>query len=281
MVNLSPWNSSIQNYEMWLENTGPRAVKRWRRGINSSDEAAVEGAIAEAVAWDFLRCRVDTITLADDPSTGGPDFLCHVGAKRFFVEVTNMTRDSVTEHTGLIENQHGPRWYALLTAQVDRKVTKKAGKSSDLGAPLLLVLTTLHFDASHACVCQDSIACLLTSDTGISSIYDPTTGEAVGDEFQSTDLRYAVFVEPPLILDSNGNPVFRVVRRNISAVVVCGFGLMPPDMRAFGALHPDPVHVFEPAWLSDVPFCKYAQWPLSESFAVAWLPTSKSARNGL
>lgn len=270
-LDIGPWGPSIRPYADWLDRLDPAAARHWALRLRSPELASVEGAVAEAVAWDFLSHRVDLIS-PGALATGGPDFRCEKAGFTFYVEVTNLTRSVVTEWTGLSEELTGPRNYGDLTGLIKREVSGKAGQGRNLGAPYLVLVTTLHGMASHICVDRAHVAHVLHSTTAISGDFDPDRGEVVGPLRQITRMELSTFTKQFSV-----DPA----RRNVSAVLVGGFGTYP-DVRVLGVSHPDPARPFDSSLLHDVPFFEFTAWPPDPRIIARWtLPEREPKRSSL
>lgn len=243
-MNLEPWSTSVRDFADWLALQNSTTAKGWGRRLNADNDATVEGAVAEAVAWDFLYNRVDRITLHEDPSAGGPDFLCEKNGL-FLVEVTNIATSTTAQRTGLHPAQEGFGYYATLTNQLVNEVQTKAAKAAGLVHPLVLLATTLHFDASALCVNKHHLEELLLGSGGVGSSIDLTTGDSRGGLYEYVSFDRTAFSRCDSLDDA---------RRNISALLVGGFGLRPPAANVAGVLHPNPVRPFDPNMLGDIPF---------------------------
>src|SRR5436190_14901233 len=134
-LDLSGWSPSIRAYANWILADNGAEAKEWEHRINSHDLRAVEGAVAEAVAWDYLGNRVKRISRYQ-PAPGAkrsPDFLCTSGDMEFVVEVTNLSRDHVSSLTHLddcIRPSGGMKAYAPWDRHLKGVLTAKAGQGS-------------------------------------------------------------------------------------------------------------------------------------------------------
>ena len=61
---LAPWGPSIRAFADWIDRRDQGAARGWCRRLSSVDDATAEGAVSEAVAWNFLSNRVDEIHCA-------------------------------------------------------------------------------------------------------------------------------------------------------------------------------------------------------------------------
>lgn len=265
-LDLTRWQPSISAYADWINGLDPAAAKNWAHRLGAADLASAEGAVAEAVGWNFLVHRVDEIR-PGSLSCGGPDFRCTKGGQVFFVEVTNLSSSSVTAWTGLSEELEGPQHYKDLTGLIKREVSGKASQGRNIEAPYLVLVTTLHSMASHVCIDRAHVAHVLHSTTAISG--DFVDGEVVGPLREITRMELSAFTNKFTV-----DPA----RRNVSAVLAGGFGTYP-DVRVLGVTHPDPVHAFEPSLLQDVPFLEFAVWPPDPRIITRWTVPEQTPKN--
>lgn len=260
------YRPSIDVYAQWINQQNSRAAREWCLRIDSDDNARVEGAIAEAVAFDYLGCHEVDRVLADVPGLGGPDFRCSVDGHEFFVEITNIAEGTAERHTGLHDDQKGFRYYAPLTDAIFSKVTNKARQfsGSNIELPLVVFVVTLHFSSSHICVSKPHLESLLIGTPHIEGDYDSQVGGVVGGLRQATKLTDSIFIKQSLLTG------LETVRHNISAAVVGGFGASPPTPPVYGLLHPQPTKTFNTNALPSVVFGRVHPWPPSPTLSVEW-----------
>ena len=161
----------------------------------------------------------------------------------------------------------GARSYPTLTRQMKEEVISKAEQFSaaNLALPLIIFVSTLHRSASALCFQRRHVEELLCSERSVSWRVDLRTGEPVSDLFQSSDMRFSVATRERSVQET---------RRHISAVVAAGFGFLPPKAVVRGVLHPTAIRPFDPRCLSDVEFCRFAEWPVHEQLPVEWISTA-------
>ena len=269
-MDLKPWARPIGLYFDWLKRRDIDAARRVACRLDSSDDATAEGAAAEALVWDFLDNRELEIGLAETDH-GGPDFRCDGSYGGFFVEVTNISRQTVSRETNLPEESGGPRFYATLTRQIKNEILAKATQFADrdLHGPLVIFVTTLHSHASALCIQRHHVEELLVSSRSVSLLWDPETADAVGRPFQSTDMAFSLATKARSL---------ETTRQHISGVVVAGFGFRPPQFEARGALMPTPQYPFDPRALIDVDFCRFCVWPPIGELRLEWLDLARPAK---
>ena len=81
----------IESYKTFLEVKYPKHYKSYCTRLKNKPESAK----AEAVTFSILRSNFDEVKLAEDISTGGPDFCCSSNDVEFIVEVTCIETESV------------------------------------------------------------------------------------------------------------------------------------------------------------------------------------------
>ncbi len=249
-------------------------AKRFCEQLGDQDSAKVEGAVAEALVWNFLDDRELAIE-SGETSRGGPDFRCSVSGATFFVEVTNVSRDAATSVTSLVEHSLEPCYYSTLSRRVKSEVQTKAKQLADIeqAIPILIFVTTLHTDAARHGIQETYIEELLTAEQYITGNFDPPLGEVTGSLFLSTNMEHALFTRSRSI---------EVTRRHISAVVVAGFSVDPPkhhpQVTALGVLSPKPNVPFDPSLLMDIDFCRYRNWPPDREIEIEWLRFARKQR---
>jgi hypothetical protein len=246
---MSRQDQLVAEHRTWLKDFDPRYLKLW----NDEFWAAPESALCEAAVRDVMHGFGFSVEpCADLPGTVGkgsverPDFRCSKGIEAFYVEVGNISRAKVTEHTGLPhpEEFEKSRNYGKLTRAVFAKAQKKTTQCvQDL--PTLLAVGTFHTGASYHSMDRSCANSLLMGEPMITWKVDTTTGESVGAAWQSTNLKYASFIKPDVCSIVNA-------RTSISGILLCGFGRLPPSI--LGILHPEADRPFKPDLLPRVPF---------------------------
>lgn len=271
MINCEPWADSIRKFADWLAHSDLTAAKKWSKRLRSSDDSQAEGAIGEAVAWSYLSSRCDRIELGDIPGVGGPDFICHFGESRFAVEVQVMLRAVASEKSGLPDTDLHRGWYSKLTKQIRDRVRTKHDQAATVNIPVLVFVITLHWNASHACFRRDDVESVMSSSPQISWKWSPETGESVGDPYQSVRLKDSAFLSPKR---TEGDSIVGVCP-SISGFLLGGFGVEAQSVRVYGGLNPVAEYPFDPACLSDIPFCSFARWPVNETIQLEWTITAE------
>jgi len=263
-TDLSRWSPSITQYADWLVADSRVDAKEWEHRINSRDLPKVEGAVAEALAWDYIGNRVDRIRRFR-PTVAAkrcPDFVCSSGGQEFVLEVTNLSRAHVSKITGLddpIRHDRGAKNYAPWDRHLKGVLTDKAGQGSALDQPYVVFITTLHIEASVILCSRPHVEMILHSRPHLRSFVD-FERDVVGEVENVTDLATAAFTKK-----HSTEPA----RRHVSAMLVGGFGAYP-DVRVFGLLHPEAIRPLQPGAIHETPFCYWREWPPREEIEVGW-----------
>ncbi len=280
MVDLSRWAPSLTAFIEWLAPQSDKATQAWSDRLRSKRSETVEAAVAEAVVWDYLECRCDSSRLAERLGTGGVDFEFTAGGRPFFVEVTNIAIDAATQGSHLPEFDLQCRSYGLLTSRIRTKVRGKLLQARrQLDAPLLVAVTTLHWNAGRACMDRRAVEFAMGSPPRITGDLNPMTGAIEGEFYQSTDLSQAVFLTPrPLVLP-DGSPVAQAKFQPISGFLLGGFGAVPRDVHVVGGLNPEAARPFDPALLPDIPLCTFEEWPISKRLGFRWTIPEEGQRD--
>lgn len=242
-----PDHRVIDLFIKWIERFDIRHARAWAHRYNADPEAAT----CEAMYWAVLTdCGVAVEPNADlAGAKPAPDFVCRKDGHKFYVEVTCIRIDAVTEHTSLEHiPTNGARNYRPLNDAIYYKVVSKTPQCANLDAPCLLAVGTFHYCASVSCVRKSFVEWLLTGETSLSWHFDPRRGCAGGEPSQSTELKSAAFVRPNRLIG------VEPARQPISALLIAGFGSNQPGI--FGAVHPYPVREFDLQLLDRIAFCR-------------------------
>ncbi len=265
---MSPeWIVVVADFERWLSNAGKGPLALWRRRAKATDLSQSEGAVAEALVWKFLTDQGQDVRLFDRLNQGGPDFEIQCGQSRALIEVTNISVSAATRATGMVDRIPHNGGYGMLTVPLQRKVRKKVEQATgDHGLPVLIWVTTLHWNASRHCD-RLAVEWAMTSSPQLSQDLEAESLEPVGDLNESTDLANAVF-----LFQDRRLPIVTVEAGfgAISGFVLAGLGLYPYSSRFYGGLNPIAVHQFDTVMLPTIPFCRVAPWPTSDSIGLNW-----------
>jgi hypothetical protein len=257
---MNRFKHEIDAHVAWLQSSGDsQRVKRWRKFVTDRPE----NAICESLVRGFLAKNGLEVILAEDASTGGPDFKCSVADKCFYVEVTCIERDAAI--TGLESNSlEDDFFYGLMTNKFHEKCVKKANQCSRFkDAPCLLAICCLHEQASMLCFSKSAIEETLTGTRTISWKCVSQIDEAMEPIRETTQLESSVTIRP-----SNEQGIDEA-RQSISGLLLCGFGCNPNNI--YGVLHQSPARPFERELLPSVEFCKLAESYRRSVIEVEWV----------
>lgn len=260
----SVYSELINEHRAWINPFGKQRLNKWEELLKGNSEAAICEASTRKLMSD---CRIK-VKPHEDISSGGPDFLCIKKGKRFYVEVTCITKEAATKKTGLSDVTPGTsrvQRFGLLTKRILNEMCNKTAQCSNLDAPCILAIGTLHAAVGHICFSKKFASHILTGTPKISVRIDPEQGRAIGDLHQTTDLQDSGFVRP----NRTSTNSIEEARRTISAVLLCSFGTTPP--RAIGLLHPNPNHSFDRTSLPKIEFCKLVEGYKTGKFKVKWI----------
>lgn len=262
MVNLEPFRDVIVQYRKWLEEQRPSACKFFLKRLSSRDSAKVEGALGEAVAWNWLEPRCGQIELQES-GDGGLDFVCSPREGVFLVEVTTLTIAKASKRTGLDHElaERGPKFYGTATTAIKEKILAKCGQDKELSRPLVIFVVTLHFEVTAIAFQCRHLEELLVGKRVLTWKMNADLSGPAGPLYERCTSDHSLFFE---------SETQTLARRNVSAVLIGGFGIRPPDCVVRGVLHPDPVRPFDPGWLPDVCFGRIEPWPLCSASRVSW-----------
>lgn len=248
-MTFTPDQQLIQEHCHWLSAFDAQHLRNWQKLLNADAEAAM----CEAAVRGLLEENGNQVEPNEDltGSNQSPDFRCTQAGKTFFVEVTCLSIDKVTEVTALPHlppKESRASHFGLLNDAFFNACRQKTPQCARLGHPALVAVGTFHFQASCLCFLQGHLEQLLTGQELITFNIDTRTGGAVGEGYLSTQLRSATFLRP------DPNAGMDHARNPVSGMLLCGFGCNSPNVH--GVLHPDPVNVFDRSLLPHIEFCR-------------------------
>jgi hypothetical protein len=247
----------VDSYRVFLaRNHYDAHLKKFSQRRESDRRAAEAEAMVFSILWSS-RMQPDIL---EDPSSGGPDFICRPdGRNGFIVEVKSLEPEAVARRSCWPEENDGRRGGAF------RRDTQKL-KDAAVGAnrqfrgcgfplPRVLAITSAHDNALVLMDCQAAERLLVS---------DPVPSVRVTHAAATaTDLRNSVFIRP--------GDADRIVPclPHISAVWLVGvFG---DQSRLVGVLHPEPEIPFEPNLFPRMPYVRLTDWPVLDGrIGVEW-----------
>lgn len=210
-----PDEETLPEYASFLKNADSSSALAWERLCKADFEAAS----CEAYAWKFLtqhgiEVRPNTRTNSLGLSV---DFECCRGGEQFYVEVTCIKTNTMTNATHLEHaDARAVRHYSLPTGAIRRECCAKARQCSGWGKPTVLLVGTFHSSASRLLRpnCQ-SVDQLLTGETAcsVTLLFSGNSVNPVGSQVISTG-RNAAF----------SSVDWEAARRSISSLILVGFG---------------------------------------------------------
>lgn len=250
----------VDSFKRWLLVRNPKHHTAFVRRLQSNQEAAR----AEAVVFSVLRSQQLEVSIGEDPSQGGVDFICNRGDTVFVAEVSSLGKDAVSEWCGVKNLTDGAAFsYSFITEHLRDRVSSKALQLSDHSPPRTLFLTTEHIMGSEL-LGPHGAKSLLTSDAFIS------VPIGSGSHSEATDLKESAFFR----FAKSGEIV--PCRKSISAIFLVN--IQADECTVCGLAHPDPAVPFQLQLLPTLPIARLQTWPPeSGNLQVEWITHSPSA----
>jgi hypothetical protein len=254
----------IESYKVFLEVKYPMHYKTYCGRLKGNPE----GARAEAIAFSYFRSNFDKVTMSENTSTGGADFLVESEGYNFITEVTCIKTESVATQSGMRNNafDSSPSWFEMITHMLRSKSSVKAPQLSGYPMPRILVITSEHI-GSDILIGPRGAESLLGSDTQIRvpiGTISPDNVDIV------TDLKNSVFFK------FNKKGEVESCRRSISAMLL--MSIFGDKGLVVGILHPDPQYQFPISLMRSVPFLRLRKWPPEDNaIEMEWVIRSPKA----
>jgi len=251
---LAEYDPILPEHRAWLSQHEAWRRARWEALLSQQPEAA----ILEALVRRVLELAAVSVAPHEDQHLGGPDFTCNDGA--FFVEATCITIQTARRETHLEDRSLQGGAIGMLTGQIATEVGEKSVQfAGRVARPLLVVVGTLHVNASWMCMTADRVADVLQG-TGVICIpINMKTGAASGPAQVLQDPSATPFV----VTDTGAASPLDTWRRTVSAVLTLGLAAIRPEsggadvMRSVtGLLHPEPHHPFDRQLLPSIRFLR-------------------------
>jgi hypothetical protein len=249
---------TVESYKLYLEVTAPSHLKRFKPRLKTDENSA----ISEAAILARLRDRGYRAKVAENLSTGGPDFLCFDGNSPFFVEVTCVSDESVTQNSGLenfIPNEVSAGSFTMITDKLKSISARKTPQVAVSQIPRLIVITSLHIHASLVLGVYAAER-LLTGETQISV----GIGARATSRREVRTLRNSVFFR--FSKDGHVEPC----RRSISAGLLAH--IHSDGASIVSVLHPSPIQSLPSSLFRTVPMVRASNWPFENGIVEAeWI----------
>ena len=246
----------LEGYRLFLEVKKPEHFSAFQH-------RGAESARAEAAIFSWFRSTGRDVEIAEDPATGGPDFLVSASNSALFLaEVTNLKTEAVAANSGLKTELSEPVEafsFSLITEVLRARASAKAKQLSKAEIPRLLVITCQHRDADLILGPNAAEELLV----GGSAIRVPLGADEPSVQ-TVTHLRDSVFFR----FDDEGS--VEPARRSISAILLVALG--SHQAQCLGILNPEPALPFDFQLLREIPFLRVQGWPMeSRSVRVEWV----------
>lgn len=250
-----------REHRQWLACFPLQHADNWEKLLGNDYEAAM----MEASVRRFLQQQGTAVKPNEDLQgrRKQPDFRCINFNAEFFVEVACISVAKAVEETHLpYPLQGGPRFYRPLNNAIWKACKGKTTQCSDGTGPTLVAIGTFHDTVSDLCFSEAKVEMLLTGETmNTFNLYEHTQ-QSLDDIYLSTELFSATFLRPDRIEAVNS------ARSSISGLVLCGFGVEPPNVR--GILHPFAARPFDPRLLPSIRFCSAYVDRVNHAVSTSW-----------
>ncbi len=263
---LEQYRAPLEVYEELLRSLDDQdSYSNWVYRRDSPDASRYEGAIGEAVAFVFLRDRVDHVRLvAVEEGMSPPDIHCEVGGSQFLVEVASrQTRTATRPTTAPAEPEAWESRYMSRNwvRQMEDLVRKMSSQAKDQRLPRLILVTVLQSDTTDRHCNPAHVEAVLCE----SIQADPDGGPAEGTSAHAGSpggIERALFARI--------GETIRPRYTSVSGFVQAGLGSYPSGGHVHGGLNPNAEHPFDPALLGDVPFASFEDWPVAPGGSVSF-----------
>jgi hypothetical protein len=256
VINDARYKEELQEHRAWLGKFDPAHLQSWEKILKDNPDAAKCEMRARRLLEENGNIVEPNLDLKGNKRT--PDFRCMQGTQKFFVEVTCIDTERVTNETALPPNPEAGKAFHFgnLNKVIFQEVIAKTPQCSNLEHPALVAVGLFHQQASAICPHKRFMEQLLTGRESITSYLG-----ASGKPFLSTALEQAAFIKP----HKTTGEVVRA-RNPVSGILVCGFGCGTPQI--CGLLHPEPIHNFDRTLLPHISFLR-----LKEGYEAGLLAT--------
>ena len=253
----------VDNYICFLEGeVSPKHLKEYRVRLEGN-ESSERGAKSEAVAYHFLKNKVEQVKVYETLNKGGVDFACQTDDFKFFVEVTHIDNKSISEMSGLeneLSSGTSARFYSKIGQILYGAVEHKASQMSGYECPTILVIACSHEHAGSLLGTIDAQWLLVGENKIRMSGFKKSGG--------FTSVNNVTEMENSCFLRWNAG--WESAHRDISAILF--FDVSGASAFVLGILHPHPKHEFLPEVLPSTPFVRLKEWPpTSDKFEIEWV----------
>lgn len=230
----------LESYKIYLEVEYHDHLKLFLQREKSNKY----GAIAEAIVFSILRENYKLeVSIAEDISDGGVDFLCKYDNEDFIVETTHLDSESITEKSSMTDEvKYGEvTSFAMITNKLLNTVKSKTEQLSDYGLPSVLFITASHIASDILLDCRAAELLMIPEKISVE------IGKELDDSTKvTTDLETSVFIK----FGEGGN--ISACRKTVSAIIL--LSIHGDSSTMIGMLHPEPNHLFNHLIFQDIPF---------------------------
>jgi len=240
----------LLSYEKYLKQYYPRKHKSFESLMTKHRESAK----AEAVVFSMLRQFGLDPEPIEETDQASMDFLCNKNGENFSVEVTHITREMMSKHTGIpCEPIKFAGSFHLPTEALQSAAKNKAFQMSSGGnSPRVLAITTDHHFPIDAGVANEFMY-------GRTDILVPIL-DSDGKPELISGLKESVFFR-------FNNDGIEPCRQSISAILLINIKL--DCCTVIGLLHPEPAVALPISFFKGVPFLKIKKWPIKDDELIA------------
>jgi hypothetical protein len=238
------FEEAIAVHRQWLDGFNPIHRRLWERNYKGD----YESGLAEALVRIHLKNQgVDIVPNAAIRNEKSPDFRCSFQGKEFYVEATCVQIGTAENRTSLpYPTDFGTaRNYASLNIAVSKKCRAKAEQCDSPKKPTLLAIGCFHAEAAILSFRFPHLDMMLTGTTYITTDFDPKRGTFVGESYQTTQVKDAVFL-------NRKDDKIKDARESISGILLYRFGCEPPV--EYGLLNPAARCKFDPSIFHNINF---------------------------
>jgi len=240
----------IQDYAQYLEIIYSDHHKEFIQRLENERDAAA----SEAVVYSYLKAKGFEVKIGEIVGRGGVDFLCTSEQGNLAVEVSHISRDSISRKStwdDIIPEVPFASSFHPITDKVKSKASKKTSQMSGYEMPRALFITTFH-SAGRMLMGKDQAKSLLTGDT----VIQVPLGNGSESMKSVAKLKNSTFIR---IKDGD----ISAWRQSISSIIlVC---ISETTFSLVGALHPEPRYNMPISYFPEIPFAVMSPWPVKDS----------------
>ena len=225
---------------------------------NAFSQRQPEAARVEAVVFSFFKKSGYDIRVEETPNVGGVDFRVLTANSEFVVEVTSISKNAVTEISGVpTELTSGEGYHSdpyAVANRIRQVAFDKASQMSGYDCPAILVITSEH--PEYANILEDKRtdfnACMFI--TGAPELEFMIAAPEIEREYNTeTHPRNITRLKESLFVRFNERDRIEFCRKQMSAVLLFYIN-KKYEVLIVGLLHPKPIYQFSHEILPSVRF---------------------------